>query len=255
MTRRPYVLVAVVLLIVAGALPVPPRPAARAPHDPGKVCLEASVDQVAVELRRLNGQHDSTPAGGYEPGEIPATQIGPNRLGPGESYRRRVGADDLAAMLGWSGSCEPAVSPDAPDPRPVGSDTDIAALLELGLAPGRSSTVTLTARQWRAVLEPLDFVSHLPDDPDGAATDHVPGIVAAVRGRIRAASASRPVPVSLTGAQWVSVATELASSASIADEMAAEGDGIPDGSALWRLLDQISTRLGGPAHPSLGFTR
>ncbi|WP_412739131.1 hypothetical protein [Krasilnikovia sp. MM14-A1259] len=120
--------------------------------------------------------------------------------------------------------------------------------------------------EWRSVLEPLDFTRELAayagdgsGDTQEATTDVSGAITLAVRGRLRAVGAhppgSRPVSVTLTGAQWVSVETELASSASIADEMEGEGEEVPDGSVQWKLLDLISARLGGPTHPALGYDR
>ncbi|GAB1689326.1 hypothetical protein [Krasilnikovia sp. M28-CT-15] len=84
-------------------------------------------------------------------------------------------------------------------------------------------------------------------------------IMAAIRARIRAAGAPAPqggpVSVTLKGGQWAVLETQPAEWAGILDEMAEGGEEVPDGSAHWALLDRISSRLGGPAHPTFGYER
>ncbi|MCA2215953.1 hypothetical protein [Jidongwangia harbinensis] len=207
-------------------------------------------------------------------------------LGPGESYRWRVRGTPAGAIVpGWSPWCEFTVAADVPDLRGLGADAD--AVRELGLDPARRYTVTLTLRQWRAVRKPFRAAGdqarvlavhqvvavgpggeRVPTEPglDGLDPDQADAIRrteqidAAVRKQIRDAAArpGRPVAVTLTGRQWASLATDLATRANEADEVADEAtepDVMPDGSAYWAVLDRVSARLGGPARPGLGHRR
>jgi hypothetical protein len=163
-------------------------------------------------------------------------------------------------------------------------EADVDAVLELGLHPDRRYTVTLTARQRRTVLKAVDVgdvaratavldtvttvtgrdvapteVEPGEVDPDRAdASRRWERIVAAIRQQVRDGAPARRIAVTLTGGQWASVATELASWANVADEVAAEATGPdipPDGSAYWAVLDVVSARLGGPSRPGLGYLR
>ncbi|RZU51976.1 hypothetical protein EV385_3816 [Krasilnikovia cinnamomea] len=250
-----------------------------------------NVQETTFELRRLGGTQDifAVTTSGQDPGQPATVDIERDQFGPGESYQWRVRArgdqavEDAAwqqaavaagdgdidetryhsSLPGWSDWCEFTVSADAPDLRSLDPNIDLDNVRELGLRPDRRYAVTLTVREWRTVLEPLEFdVGSVIDADNGSeevATNPAGNIGTAIRGRIRAvgatAPASRPVSVTLDGGQWASLAWELANWAGIQDEMADEDEEVPDGAAFWALLDRISTRLGGPAHPTLGHER
>jgi hypothetical protein len=224
-------------------------------------------------LRRSEGV--VTASGWATAAALPATlDISPGEFRPGESYRWRVrGTPDHAIVPGWSPWCEFTVAADVPDLR--GVEADIDAVLALELYPDRRYAVTLTARQWRTVLEAVDVEGDAARamavritvtgaepgelDPDRAdALRRWERIVAAVRKQLRDGAPARRVAVTLTGGQWASVAAELASWANLADEVAAEAtepDIPPDGSAYWAVLDAVSARLGGPSRPGLSYRR
>jgi hypothetical protein len=133
----------------------------------------------------------------------------------------------------------------------VGDESaDPGDLAELGLSAERRYRVTLTARQWRLILEVLDGVD------EGAATfldssGRLGELHDAVGKQVRGARSE----VTLSGDDWASLSSELAGVAYAYDEMVADGEETDDGGAYWALLDRISGQLGGPRHPNLGYER
>jgi hypothetical protein len=244
--------------------------------------------EATFEREPLDGSEDpvtstvSGPAG--EPAVLPADE---NGLAPGVSYRWRVrGTPFGAAVPGWSEWCEFTVAAGLVDLRAA---TDVPAVQELGVVPSRRYPVTLTVRQWRLFLDALEpwgdaagavneanpirtgggsaaagsdnegdgvVGGDLSNDEAQAAREGLRRISADVRARIGGKPAGRRVAVTLTGDRWASAASELAAEAFARDESyAEEPDGDSDGSAFWKLLDRISTQLGGPAHPHLQYDR
>ena len=175
-------------------------------------------------------------------------------LAPGDSIRWRVRFTDEDDRLGtWSPWCTFTVAADAPDLRNLDSGV-IDALLELGLRPERRYTVTLTPAQWRTALEPfgltyadntvLDEIGTSEPSYEGQEPDELPYLI----------SSQIPGPVTLTGAQWVDLTTQLASWPEYAEaDDYTEGPEVPPDPAVYRaVIDRISAQLGGPAHPRPG---
>lgn len=231
-------------------LPAPPSrpapvPAVTAGHGgcvtgPGRPVLRTTLTTVRAtspggeliyEYQRMDGSRAVTAPGSS------TLEFAPGELTPGTSYRWRARVDDTAERardttlfrdpddgeMGWSPWCEFAVSPDAADYGRLG-DVSLEALQELGLRPDRAYPVSLSGRQQRLLRTGTDI------------------------GRTRAR-------MTLTGPRWADLLVQLTESAFIADEVAAETDGggspSPDGNAYRALVDAISGKLGGPAHPDL----
>lgn len=187
----------------------------------------APAEEIIYEYQPLNGGEPVRTSGSVGLAFLPGD------LAPGESYRWRAKMDDTADQAGfrspdddeqgWSSWCEFTVAADAVDYRPLG-DVSLEALTELGLRPDRRYTVTLTSRQQRLLREGTD---------------------------VRRTSAR----MRLTGPAWTDLLLQLTESAFIAEEVAAEADEDasppPDGTAYRKLVDTISTDLGGPRHPRL----
>ncbi len=170
----------------------------------------------------------------------------PGELTPGASYRWRIrGTAFDAAVPGWSDWCEFTVSPAAADFREV-ADGDVDLVLELGIRPDRRYRVRLTARQQRVLLEALTPDAELIGDT-GQPDDRPAAIKALVR--------RGPGRVTLTGAEWATVITEVAGRASATEQAALEGEAEfePDAAQYWALVDLLSVRLGGPARLSAGY--
>lgn len=182
---------------------------------------------IIYEYEPLDGG-DTIIASGFE-----VLEFGPGDLAPGKSYRWRARVDDTADQaaftspdedeLGWSHWCEFTVAADAVDYGQLG-DVSLEALKALGLRPDRRYAVSLSSTQQRLLRDGTDV------------------------GRTSA-------QMTLTGPRWTDLLSQLASSASIADDVAAEADddnsAPADGTAYRKLLDAISIKLGGPAHPTL----
>ena len=97
---------------------------------------------------------------------------------------------------------------------------------DLGLDQSRTYRVALTAAQWQEVLR-------------------FPTTTTAIAAAVKAATpAATVVPVTLNGGDWTGLVTELAGSASQNDNQ-----------ATWELADRISSALGGPDRPTMGFPR
>ncbi|MEV4350451.1 hypothetical protein AB0J83_38840 [Actinoplanes sp. NPDC049596] len=224
--------------------------------DPGTGPIEATF-----EYQPLGASEDesimSVVAG--QPGENIVLEAGDWGFGPGESYRWRVrGTNEPGTEVGWSPWCEFAVKAGLTDLRQA---TDVDAVRELGVVPGRRYPVTLTVRQWRLVLDavaPMDDVAVDDGTLGGESGQAEEGarlrrLSAAVQRRIGA----EPATVTLTGDDWAVLAREIAGMAGVAGELHAEEPDVyeSDGSPYWRVVDRISVQLGGPAHPTLGGYR
>ncbi len=185
-------------------------------------------EEIIYEYQPLDGS-DTIGSSGSE-----VLEFSPGDLAPGESYRWRARVDDTADQdpsraifspdtdeQSWSPWCEFSVAADAVDYRPLG-DVSLEALNELGLRPDRNYAVSLSDRQRRLLRKGTDI------SRTGAR-------------------------MTLTGPRWTDLLLQLAGSAFIADEIAAEADGEdsapPDGTAYRKLVDAISVKLGGPPHP------
>jgi len=185
----------------------------------------------------------------------------PGELAPGESYRWRVrDARGGWTAPGWSAWCEFTVAADALDLRSL-EDDDVDVVLELGLRPERRYTVSLTRRQWRVLLDAFDLeltargaIAPSGDAP-AEADERLRQIDTAIRRQLL--DTTSPSAVTLTGGRWTTVVNQLAGSAGLADDAAAEVDPgeMADGSAYWELIDLVSTRLGGPPHAAKRFFR
>lgn len=246
-----------------GCVTGPGRPVVATATPVLSVTFTATPADVVANYQTLDGSTDMY-TGGLEPPDVLDFQEGD--LAPGESYRWRVRAlradetPDLTETRGWSEWCEFTVAADAPDFRGV-DPGDVDTVRELGVRPDRQYPVTLTARQWRAVLAVLAW------EPEAAAVDEdwsgaeaaemrLRPIETAVREQVRDRAPGDRVPVVLTGDRWATVANELAGWAGVADQVAAEEpDAGADGSAYWALVDGLSAELGGPPHPGLGYER
>jgi hypothetical protein len=127
------------------------------------------------------------------------------------------------------------------------------------LRPERRYTVSLTRRQWRVLLDAFDLelaasgVIAASGDAPAEADERLRQIDAAIRRQLL--DTTSPSAVTLTGGRWTTVVNQLAGSAGLADDAAAEVDPgeMADGSAYWELIDLVSTRLGGPPHTAQRF--
>ena len=217
---------------------------------------------VTIEYQSLDGGA-ATFTGDSEPvTDRPVTfDFRPGELAPGESYRWRVrDARGGWTAPGWSAWCEFTVAADALDLRSL-EDNDVDVVLELGLRPERRYTVSLTRRQWRVLLDAFDLelaasgVIAASGDAPAEADERLRQIDAAIRRQLL--DTTSPSAVTLTGGRWATVVNQLAGSAGLADDAAAEVDPgeMADGSAYWKLIDLVSTRLSGPPHAAKRFFR
>jgi hypothetical protein len=141
---------------------------------------------------------------------------GSTRLELGESYRWRIRG---TAADRWSSWCEFAIAAATLDSLNLGNDRVVTA----GLPPSR----------WRDITAVLG-----PGWPNGDTP--LFWSIQAAGGRVSAGEVS----VSLRGWDWGTVIESMAEWASARND--------PE---LWRLVDVLSAKLGGPPHPTLGFPR
>lgn len=226
----------------APSRPAPTRPITAGQADcvagPGRPVVDTTLTSVSATAgpgEAITYQYQQLDGG--QPINTSGTEVlefGPGELAPGGSYRWRARVNDTAERArnpisfsvpddeqGWSSWCEFTVSPDAIDYRGLG-DVSLEALNEIGLRPDRRYAVDLTGRQQRLLRAGTDV------------------------GRTHAR-------MTLTGPRWTDLLLQLAESAFIADEVAAEADEddptAPDGAPYRTLVDAISVKLGGPHHP------
>jgi hypothetical protein len=147
-----------------------------------------------------------------QPAELSLRLVQP--LEPGMTYRWRVkGTPQTVAGGDWSPWCWFRVADKTRD--------------DLGLEDEEAYQVTIPVAGWRTVLR-----AQRPDEA------HLDPIADA------AGKKSGSAAVSLTGAEWTSVITRLASQASLNDE--------PE---YWEMVDTLSSALGGHPHPTMGLPR
>jgi hypothetical protein len=247
----------------SGCVRGPGRPVVGTTGPALSVTFADPAAEVTFEYQDLGGAETvvASPGEPAVPGRPVVLDNGPDTFGPGESYRWRTrGTPPEATETGWSDWCEFTVAAGLPDLREA---ENLDAVLELGLLPGRRYAVGLTVRQWRTVLSALRDSAEAGAIVDGGggqaeaeASRALRAIAASVRRQVGDAGGTptRRRTVTLTGDEWAGLATDLAGWAAILDQSAAEEDPgtAEDGSATWAVLDLISGRLGGPAHPSLG---
>jgi hypothetical protein len=192
-------------------------------------------------------------------------------LRPGVSYRWRVHAAYLSAepFTGapvverenpaplWSAWCEFTVAAGLLD---LTGATDVEAVRELGVDPARRYAVTLPVRQWRLLLDCLSAGGEqAPDDfgdYDVETAERLRRMTATIRRAAAGRAASQRSTVMLTGDEWASTLTEAVIWAAALDQTAEEEqEAVVDGAPYWRVVDRISTAVGGPPHPSLGYDR
>ncbi|GID51573.1 hypothetical protein Aca07nite_88480 [Actinoplanes capillaceus] len=185
-------------------------------------------------------------------------------LGPGVSYRWRVSASPRTLDPGfdrpttaWSPWCEFTVADDLIDMR-TADDPD--AVRTLGVAPARRYPVTLRVREWKLVLDALGDDDLAADsgasEMEAETKAHTRRIRSAIIGKIAGRASGATATVTLNGNDWASwVGSAIAGTASNWDEMYdIEPDTAgTDGTAYWKLLDRLSTELGGPQHTRLGY--
>jgi hypothetical protein len=138
-------------------------------------------------------------------------------LRQGSAYRWRVRATPQYVGGGdWSAWCDFAIGELTAD--------------HLGLDTDRKYQVVLSAGAWRTVL---------------TATGPVKSAHALIKSAVKKASSkAEPIPVTLTGADWTTIVSGLASRAS--------EKGTPK---YWKAADAISSALGSHPHPTMGYER
>jgi hypothetical protein len=140
---------------------------------------------------------------------------GPWRLRPGESYSWRVGDRNTDV---WSKPCEFTIAETALD--------------SLNLPEDRSITVSLPPSRWRAVIEVLD--QGWPYDQQA--------FYRSIQGAgVQPTDKAR---VTLRGRDWGTVVGAVAEKASARNDP-----------GLWNLVDALSSKAGGPPHPTMGLPR
>ncbi|WP_436533148.1 hypothetical protein [Actinoplanes sp. HUAS TT8] len=221
---------------------------------PDLTAVFPGATEATFELRALNASDD--PVKGVTPvaaDGVAMFDVQDPGLAPGESYRwRATGA--AWVETGWSQWCEFTVAADLTD---LSAATDIDAVRELGVDPGRRYTVTLTAAEKRSLLEIFPeaeaFAAENPTSWSGGSEDESRERLRRITADVRAQAG---LSIVLTGDDWASTTSEIAGAASARDEThAEEPEGTPDGTEYWKLLDRISAGLGGPAHPNLHYGR
>ncbi|MEU4164582.1 hypothetical protein [Actinoplanes sp. NPDC026670] len=160
----------------------------------------------------LTIERAGSPIGPGQQAELSLRLIQP--LEQGKTYMWRVkGTPQDVAAGDWSPWCLFTVAEETRD--------------DLGLADEEDYQVTIPVAGWRTVLR-----AQRPDEA------HLDPIADA------AGKKSGSAAVSLTGAEWTSVITRLASQASLNDE--------PE---YWEMVDTLSSALGGHPHPTMGLPR
>ncbi|MFG1605616.1 hypothetical protein [Actinoplanes sp. NPDC049265] len=179
--------------------------------------------QSTFQVTRLDGRHDQdvNQAGAEDRGgsaRLDFRMLG-TPLTHGAGYRWRVRATPPSIPAGgWSEWCEFTIAKFTSD--------------DLGLVADQPYTVTLPVVTWRSIAALLGPVETYAG---GELSEHAP-IAAAARRPARTAA------VAMTGRSWEHMVSGLAYAA------AKNGES-------WGPADTLSTALGGPPHPTMGFER
>ncbi|MBB2947655.1 hypothetical protein FB565_007426 [Actinoplanes lutulentus] len=213
--------------------------------------------EATFELRALAGTGPSAMSFVLgNPGEPVVNETWQNYLEPGVSYRWRVRGtpQDPATGGGWSDWCEFTIKPGLVEMSDA-SDPDVVR--ELGVVPADRYPVTLTAGQWLLVMDAIDGEDDEElDDVGDDFPDEIGNQIQAIADQIRSQTSNRTSTVTLTGAEWATVAMEIAGLANGWDQLYEEEPEVgQDGTDYWKVVDRISAELGGPKHTTLGFER
>ncbi|WP_203838013.1 hypothetical protein [Winogradskya humida] len=189
--------------------------------------VDVSFEYVALGLTAEEGADVISSGMTAGPGQTATLDFEAQTLRPGETYRWRVsGVGDVEeGRPGWSGWCEFTVDPGAPDYSSLDAG-DYESLATLGLRPERSYTIRLNAGQRHISAAAIEKLNDLDDaiaqedwqrDDWQHATEERLRVAALIR------TANGPA-ITLSGAQWAGVVTDLGSWADILEDGADSED-------------------------------